>query len=76
MRVRKIVISSIAAFFVILVLFVFSVKKMQAQESVSSGSGVYAKLQEIADTQKASLGEIRSIKEELSIIKVRVTQQQ
>lgn len=54
---------------------IFTYGPLHAQES-TNGSDIMAKLNEISDGQKEVVAAINSMKEELQIIKIRVTQSQ
>jgi hypothetical protein len=51
-------------------------KPTHAQDSAGNEAEVLAKLTQILDNQKAILDQLASMKEELRIIKIRITQQQ
>jgi len=51
-------------------------KPTHAQGSSGPGADVIAKLDRVLDNQKTILDDLASIKEELRIIKIRITQQQ
>ncbi|MCX5665539.1 MAG: hypothetical protein NT036_00590 [Candidatus Omnitrophica bacterium] len=54
---------------------IFNYGPLHAQESVNEGD-IMAKLNEISDGQKEVVAAINSMKEEIQIIKIRVTQSQ
>ena len=56
-------------------LFLFEVKKSQGQEETDSAA-VSRKLEEVLGNQKTILAELSAIREEVRIIKIRVTQAQ
>ena len=51
-------------------------KLTHAQDSSGPGADVIAKLDRVLDNQKTILDQLASMKEELNIIKIRITQQQ
>ena len=51
-------------------------KPLGAQSSSGPDAGVIAKLDTVLENQKAILDNLASIKEDLRIIKIRITQQQ
>lgn len=75
MRIGKILIGLIVAITVISTLLLLTDKITWAQET-GSDSDISKKLDEISDAQKTILREIEAIKEELRVIKIRITQNQ
>jgi len=62
--------------FLVLILAFLAVVVMPMHAQSASDSGVMGKLDEILNNQKIILNDLSGIKEELRIIKIRVTQQQ
>ena len=75
MKTRNIVIATVAALIVISALLVFRTGPIRA-EGATDISAVSAKLDEVLNNQKAILSGMESIKAELGVIKIRVTQNQ
>jgi len=55
--------------------FLFTEKTLRAQDNMS-GSAISKKLDEILSNQKTIMQSMESMKSELNIIKIRITQQQ
>ncbi len=73
---KRFLFGCIAVLFMIVGLFVITGVTTHAQAQGADESSVLAKLDEVLNGQKAIMDELASIKEELRIVKVRVTQQQ
>lgn len=74
-------INRIAVIFVILLIVISSFlvltnRFIEAQDSTKTDEGMSNKLDEVLKNQKMILEDLASIKEELNIIKVRITQSQ
>lgn len=75
MKIKKPVLAAIIILFIVSGLVLFAANKIQAQDS-SNNSDVIKKLDDVLDGQKAILRDLDSMREELKIIKMRITQQQ
>ena len=75
MKINKVAVISIVLMIAIACLMIFANKVTQAL-GMGSEEGVSQKLDDILSSQKTILAEISAIKEELKIIKIRVTQSQ
>ena len=71
---KKILIGIVVSAAVISALIMFEGRPVKAEDA--AGGAVLAKLDEVMNNQKAILDELASIKEELGIVKIRVTQMQ
>ena len=76
MSTRKIFLGIVACLIVIVVLAAMTDVVIHAQGQGADESSVLARLDEVLNGQKAIAADIAAIKEELRIIKIRVTQQQ
>jgi len=75
MKFNKVVVVLCVSVIVIACALVFANKAIQAQGEGATGE-ILNRIDDIARDQKAILDGINSIKEELKIIKIRVTQSQ
>lgn len=76
MKYKKVLIGIILAAFLLSLPF-FLAKSMYAEDlaQASDQSAVLSKLDQILNNEKVILDQISSMKQELSVIKIRVTQQ-
>ena len=75
MKTNSIIMTAAIALVTISALLVFTNRPIRA-EDISDTAALSAKLDEVLNNQKAILDGITSIKEELRVIKIRVTQNQ
>ena len=73
---KRFLLSCIVVFFVIAGLFVITGVITHAEGQGADDPSVLAKLDEVLSGQKAIMADIAAMKEELRIIKIRITQQQ
>ena len=75
MVARRSIIMAVIFLVVAAGLFLFEAKRIQAEEETDSAA-VSRKLEEVLGNQKTILAELSAIREEVRIIKIRVTQAQ
>ena len=75
MRANKCIGSTIVVIAVIMLLLTMTGRTTYAQSSGDSNT-VLAKLQEVLNNQKQIMAELASLKEDVRIVKIRVTQSQ
>jgi len=79
MKIKNILVVSVLSV-IIAASLVFVVKGTHAEDQGSNQSAdqtaVLAKLDQVLESQKAVMSQLDSMKQELNIIKVRITQQQ
>ena len=76
MKVKKAIFTFFISVVVVAALLGMTGRAIHAQSSGASDSSVLAKLSEILNNQKSIMGDLASMKEELRIIKIRITQSQ
>lgn len=76
MKIKKAISVFIVSIAVIAALLSITGRATQAQGSVASDTAVLAKLNEIVSNQKLIIAGLDSLKAELNIVKIRVTQSQ
>ena len=76
MSTRKILLGIIACLIVIVALAAMTGVVTHAEGQGTDESSVLAKLDEILNGEKAIMADIAAMREELRVIKIRVTQQQ
>lgn len=72
---KSIIMTALIILIAISAILVFKIGATGAEEAVDT-SDISAKLDEVLKNQKAILSDMESIKAELGIIKIRITQQQ
>ncbi len=75
MKINKMITTGIAILVAVTAVLIFSNKIIKA-ETNGDISAISAKLDETLNNQKSIMQDLSSIKQELNIIKIRVTQQQ
>lgn len=76
MKIRKVVFAVFISIVVAAALLGMTGRAIHAQSSGASDSSALAKLDEILNNQKSIMADLAQIKEELRIIKIRITQSQ
>ena len=76
MSTRKILLGVLACLVVVAAMVAMTGVVTHAQGQGAGDSSVLAKLDEVLNGQRAIMEELASLKEELRVIKIRVTQQQ
>ncbi|GEM_PF-3350069 len=76
MKNKNIIAAVLLAAFLTAIPLIVTVKAVRAQEEVQDTMGLSAKLDQILENQKAIAGQLDAIKQELNIVKIRITQQQ
>lgn len=76
MKKKNILVIVAAAVMIAAAPLFFAAKGTHAQEQGADQSIVLAKLDQVLESQKALMGQMDAMKQELNIIKVRITQQQ
>lgn len=74
MKLSRVIVIVVLALFVTLPLFLSGT--VNAQDETSVQGDISGKLDQILSNQKAIMDQIASVKQELSVVKIRVTQQQ
>ena len=75
MKMSRVVTAGIVILMVTAAVLIFSNKLIKADTNSDIGS-VSAKIDEVLNNQKSIMQDLASIKQEINIIKIRVTQQQ
>lgn len=73
---KKIAVGIVISLVVIAVLLAATNKLPRAQAEEDKGAGIAAKMDEVLKAQQEVMNSLNDIKEELKIIKIRVTQMQ
>ena len=76
MRIRKILIGIMLASILIAAASMFVNSRTHAQDQTQDQSAMMSKLDQILNNEKVIMDEIASMRQELNIIKIRVTQSQ
>ena len=76
MNIRRVVFALSVSVVIAVVLLGGAVRVIHAQSSNSSDPTVLAKLDAVLSAQKSIMEELAAIKEDLRIIKIRITQSQ
>lgn len=76
MRIKKIVLGLVISLGIIAVLISAGGKTTCAQGTAGADSGIMAKLDQVLANQRTILDELAAMREELRIVKIRVTQTQ
>ena len=74
MKLSRLIVIVVLALFVRLPLFLSGT--VNAQDETSAQNDISGKLDQILSNQKAIMDQIASLKQELNVVKIRVTQQQ
>ena len=76
MRGSKILTGIILAAVLIAAISVFVNSKTHAQDQMQDQSGIESKLDQILNNEKIIMDQVSSMRQELNVIKIRVTQSQ
>jgi len=76
MKTNNVIIWVMVAMITISAILVFITGPVKAEDAPPDVSAISAKLDEVLSNQKAILEGIASVKEELRVVKIRITQQQ
>ena len=76
MKFKKILIGIILAVVLVAAASIFVNSGIRAQEQAPDQSEVLAKLDQILNNEKVLMDQIASMRQDLNIVKIRVTQQQ
>jgi len=76
MKLKKTVLAFFISIIIVTAFLSMAGRATYAQSSDASDQAVLAKLEEVLNNQKSIMTDLASIKEELRIIKIRVTQSQ
>ena len=76
MKGNKVLISIILALVLIAAASIFVTNRTHAQDQNPDQAAILAKLDQILNNEKALMDQVASLRQELNIIKIRVTQSQ
>ena len=76
MRFKKFTVALIIGLVITLSILIFANRTTRAQESTDSSKEILNKLDSVLNNQKTILQSLASLKEELYVVKIRVTQGQ